>query len=324
VNRSILTACLPCVVALAVSFVVLVVVLRLSGGRWQARRIAALHRCQEGGVQTLSFVLTLPLLVMILLFIVQVSQLMTGIVQVNYAAFASARAASVWIPAHINDGSGYIDGVDADGQNELPPLFMPGAPIVLSADSVAGTDSRKLEKVFAAAAIAMAPAAPSRTTSDGSSGQSYSSRIADVANRLYPQFDSGGSTNPRIARRIQNKLGYSFLNTYVELQFDDRNSQPVPGTVTYNPIAHPDIDWYPSEVGWQDPITVTVYHDFALLPGPGRFLAKLLVREDGRADNVAPRIREEGDIYTTRIRASATMTNEGLMSVRPYNHPREL
>ena len=38
---------------------------------------------------------------MIMMFIVQVSQLMIGTIVVHYAAFAAARTAIVWIPARL-------------------------------------------------------------------------------------------------------------------------------------------------------------------------------------------------------------------------------
>jgi hypothetical protein len=319
VNREILQDCIPSFLALAVAFALLAVVIRLSGARLSLRRLASLHRCQEGGVQSLAFVLTLPLFIMILLFIVQVSQLMTGLVQVNYAAYASARAASVWIPAHIDDEYNEL-GWDINGENELPPGISPGIEFPLTSRTVAGLRSRKYEKIFTAAALACAPMCPSRATPDGAAGLANAGRAASAMKQLYPQFDPAGNRNPRIPARIDNKLGYSFENTYVTVKFEDRNSQPIEGTRTYNPIAHPTVAYYSPEVGWQDPVTITVYHDFALLPGPGRFLANLLVREDGKADLVSPRVHKEGDVYTTRISASATMTNEGIRSVKPYVH----
>jgi hypothetical protein len=57
---------------------------------------------------------------------------------------------------------------------------------------------------------------------------------------------------------------------------------------------------------------------FALLPGPGRFLARLLTRYDGRTDDVAPTIAQESGVHKTWLRGSATLTIEGLKSVRPY------
>ena len=125
-HRAVLEACLPCLGALGVSFAALVVVWRLSGARLDWRRLARLHRCQQGGVQSLAFVVTLPLFIVIVMFIVQVSQLMIGVIVVNYSAFAAARAASVWIPADVA-----VDGY-LEPANLLPPSAAPGTPIVLS------------------------------------------------------------------------------------------------------------------------------------------------------------------------------------------------
>jgi hypothetical protein len=319
VNREILSAVLPWVAALAALCGAFVAVARLSGGSWKVARLRSLHACESGAIQSLAFVLTLPFLVMILLFIVQVSQLMIALVTINYAAFASARAASVWVPTMIQDGYAGL-GFDTDDQNELPPAIAPGVPLPLSAETIPGFQSRKLEKVWTAAALACAPIAPSRTTADSASGAMYANRTASVMKQLYPRFDPAGTVNPRMPGRIDAKLGYSFENTHVVLQFEDRNSQPVDGTVTYNPIGHPTVTYYPSEVGWQDPITVTVYHDLAMLPGAGKMLSKLIQRADGGVDTIAPTIRQEAGIYKHRIKASATMTNEGIQSRRPYVH----
>ena len=70
--------------------------LRLSGGRKRQRTVWGLHGDQRGSVQSLSFVLTLPLFIMIIMAIVQIGQIMMAQVVVEYAALASARAASVW------------------------------------------------------------------------------------------------------------------------------------------------------------------------------------------------------------------------------------
>ena len=328
-NRAILEACTPCLTALAAASVLLVVVLKLSGGRWNGRRALLLHRCESGGVQSLSFVFTLPVLVIILLFIVQVSQLMTGIVVVNYAAYAAARASSVWIPAMVIDAYSGL-GADFNDQNELPPGIAPGVPLALDLQSVPALGSRKYEKVWTAAALACAPIAPSRTTPDSATGLQYATRAISATQMLYPLFDPAGETNARMPQRIQDKLSYSFANTSVTILFEDRNSENIEGTRTYNmraddypPGGPPEetIVWYPSEVGWQDPITVTVYHDFALLPGAGRLLARVLTRYDGRSDQVAPRILQTPGLYKTRLKASATMTNEGIQSMKPYLHP---
>ncbi len=319
-NRAVLEACCPSLVTLGIAFLALALVIRLSGARFRIGRLAQLHECQHGGVQSLAFVITLPVFVMILLFIVQVSQLMIGIIVVNYAAYASARAASVWVPAWVDDQYQTL-GRDDNGENELPPGIIPDTPVYLGAEDVNEIGSRKYQKIWTAAALACASVSPSRQTQDAGTGSMNASNAIAATNRMYHALDPDAASNSRIPVRLQSKLGYSFENTYVRIVFEDRNSAPNGGTRTYNPIAHPTVSYYPSEVGWQDPITVTVYHDFALLPGPGRFLSTLLVRADREADRVSPRIREEAGIHKTRLFASATMTNEGIRSVRPYVHP---
>lgn len=319
-NRAIVEACIPCVIALAAACLLFVVIVRLTGGRWSWTRIGALHRCQEGSVQSLSFVLTLPLLIMIVLFIVQVSQLMIGLVVVNYAAFAAARAASVWSAAWVDDGYASY-GEDDDGQNELPPGIQPGTPLTVTIADATSGGSRKYQKILSAAALACATISPSRATPEGSPG--LAGNVSSSARLLYQSIDPASSSNSRIGQRLDRKLAYSFENTHIDLLFEDRNSVERNGTRTYNPIGHPIVVHNPAEVGWQDPITVTVYHDLALLPGAGNFLSKLLVPADGKSDRVAPRIKQESGVYKTRIFASATMTNEGIQSLRPFIHPAQ-
>src|SRR3989304_3281384 len=104
--RAILAACLPYAALLGVAFVCAWALLRLAHARVQPRRVARLHDDVQGTAQSLSFVLTLPFFIMILLFIVQVSELMIGAIVVHYAAFAAARSAAVWIPADMRPAEG--------------------------------------------------------------------------------------------------------------------------------------------------------------------------------------------------------------------------
>ena len=100
----------------------------------------------------------------------------------------------------------------------------------------------------------------------------------------------------------------------VTLRFDDRSTSSLDGTFhTYNPVGHPSITHVPNEVGWQDPVRVTVRHKFTLLPGPGRWLAAGIANSDGRI------VREDG-VYKTTLQATATMTVEGLQSLRPQTY----
>lgn len=344
-NRAILQACLPCLLALMAAFVAGLIVVRCSGARWQWRKLRDVHGCQQGGVQSLSFVLTMPLFIMIVLFIVQVSQLMIATIVVNYAAYAAARSAIVWIPAEIQGGAAVID----EAENVLPIPAADTNPALLvfrsPDDGTAGVAiweyasesttprSAKYVYIFTAAAMACSPLAPSRDL--GFQNGQQNSVVSEAAYAAYTTLAPATADNPRLRQRIENKIAYSFMNTAVRVQWVDRDS---PSGPTYNPRVAVREDggeiirdsaggvirsWRPNEVGWEDPVTVTVTHEFVLLPGPGRFLARFLVRADGQPDRVSSRINwmtgSEGQrIYTTPIWATITLTNEGLKSVLPY------
>ena len=59
---------------------------------------------------------------------------------------------------------------------------------------------------------------------------------------------------------------------------------------------------------------MTVRHNFALLPGPGRFLALHLLGDDKVSDT----IERQGSVYTYPMSASATICNEGEKPLIPY------
>ena len=94
-SRAVLMGCLPWLGLLLASCAVLWLLARGSTARFDWARLRRLHADQVGSAQTLSFVLTLPFFVCVMLFIVQVSQLMIASVVVHYAAFATARSAIV-------------------------------------------------------------------------------------------------------------------------------------------------------------------------------------------------------------------------------------
>ncbi len=313
-HRAIVEQCLPGFVALAILSVLLWCVVRFSGGRFRIGRLAELHRCEAGGVQSLAFVLTLPLFLMILLFIVQVALLMIGLVTVNYAAFAAARSAAVWIPADV-PGTVWEGGP----QNVLPSGIVPNTPFRVDA-SVAQT-SRKYEEIFDAATLACVTMAPSRDLGGSSLTGLGSTDADDAAVSLYGVLVPSSSANQRIPQRLRNKIAYVRDNTVLFITFTDKNSGVTAGSTngpTYNPPTihtHTHID---SEVGWQDPVEIEVEHRFALLPGPGRFLAKMLARWDGRPDQAARRVFYEDGVHKVRLIGSATLTIEGIKSVRPY------
>jgi hypothetical protein len=342
VNRAVLQALLPALTALVAALVLLRLVVRVSGARFQMTRIRQLHRSEEGAVQSLSFVLTLPLFIMIVMFIVQVSQLMIGIMGVHYAAFAAARAAIVWTPARLVGNS--ISSTE-EIENELQPPLQADVPINLTFTG-SGTEfqgsqasaSYKLEKVLGAAAMATAPVSPSRQMVE----QVFCPQCGVqpwAFQQMYQRVVPSAQSNSKISERLLNKISYAYWNTRVELAFLDKDTLEGP---TYNPRELVLFDglpqrndegewireWIPHEVGWQDPIRLTVTHDFALLPGPGRFLAKFIVRADGEPDRVSSRVEIRGGSgdsvpwtrpsYTVPISASATLTNEGFKPLLAY------
>ena len=319
-HRAVLQACLPCLIALAVACAALTLLARMSGARLQWRRLRELHRCQDGGVQSLAFVLTLPMLIVIVQFIVQVSQLMIATMIVNYATYAAARSASVWIPAEV----GLLP------ENEAGSPLTADNPLVLTyEDRYLLQSNYKYRQIFKAATLACAPIAPSRDL--GISLDPSLQTAAESTRAMYAALVPDSRQNGRIPRRIDNKLAYSWQHTAVRIRFVDKDTQQGP---TYNPRwpvertlpngeTETTYTWNPHEVGWQDPLTLTVSHELALLPGVGRFLAHYLVRADGQPDRVSERIQRSGTynrrpIYTTPVWATVTITNEGIKSVIPY------
>lgn len=349
--RTWLEACWPCFIALVIAFALARLLLAVTGARWEWQRLRDLHRCQRGGVQTLAFVLTLPLFMMITMFIIQVSQLMVAMMVIHYSAFAGARAASVWIPAAVDeppvnvacdphiDEEEYV-GIDPltgqsrylEMENRLGIFPTPAGTDVDPSVVEATTDSpsTKLRKIRTAVLQAAMPMCPSRNV--GATAETPELRTTiPAAQRIYTALAPRSQSNSQIPQRIANKLAYADAATQVFVQWRDGRSPAGRDSLqyrAYNVRNHPNpqVQFHPQEVGWQDPITVYVMHDFALIPGPGRLLASMLVRSDGLPDNVSPKIRKDTGtfnqtMYTTRLEASATIVPEGIKSIRPFVQP---
>ncbi|MBL8852277.1 MAG: pilus assembly protein [Planctomycetaceae bacterium] len=311
VHQELLKACLPCLFAMAILFAAMQGLIRLSGARLCVARLRDIHRCEAGGVQSLSFVLVLPVFLIIVLFIVQVALVMVGLITVNTAAFAAARSASVWIPAYVSE---------QEPENVLPAgTIIQGLPATI--DFATAQNSPKYAKILDAAALACVPIAPSRAVGGGNSAVLNGNGTADALVTMSAVLAPSSAANSVMPQRLRNKLAYSLQNTRVVISFVDKNSGAGSTSVhgpTYNPVDHPTVAYVQSEVGWQDPVTVEVQHHFALLPGPGRFLARMLQRYDDRVDDVAPMIEQESGVHKTWLRGSATLTIEGLKSVYPH------
>ncbi len=327
-NRAVLQACLPALVALVVACGLLWLTVRISGARFDFRRLKALHRCEDGGVQSLSFVLTLPIFLLLMMLIVQISQLMIGVMGVHYAAFASARAAVVWLPADVQ--AGYE--VESPNQISIDSYLEEDGTIVV----LPSVYSEKFSRIRLAAVLAVAPFSPSRDL--GLSIADSSPAVRNAADSTMLLYHSAvNTTNPRIDARIQNKIAWADQNTMVVLEWRDAQSGNGPNTLvspSYNPRNHPnpDVVWIPNEAGWQDSVTVYVVHRFAMLPGPGRWLAQRLVWTDrlpSRVQSFLPadfldQDRDDTGTYTVVIPASTTMTNDGLKPSFSFDHTRSI
>ncbi len=318
-GRAVLLDCLPWAVGLVLAVAAAWLVIRLNAARPRFGRLFELHRNQGGSAQSLSFVLTLPFFVMILLFIVQVSQLMIAEVVVHYAAYAAARAASVWIPADVGsvETANCISSYSVTSQGEASSGSLDSAS---TADGEAGGTFYRIQdgglkyaKIESAAVMACLPICPSRDT--GASLDGRGAVAADIIERTYAALSPQSQSNSAIPRRIRNKVAYAMANTRIEMRFFHKDSEPL---LAEHRIPADAAEFRYNELGWQDYIKVTVHHDLALLPGPGRLLARAVYGSGGQSDEVSQRVERSGSVYTYPLSASIAMGNEGEKSVIPY------
>jgi hypothetical protein len=338
-TREVLIWCLPYAALLAASIAALRMLAWVSGVKLQLRRLLLLHNDQRGGVQSLSFVLTLPLFVMIVMFIAQLSQLMIARTVVEYAAFAAARSAVVWIPANLGPTSDeqenriaalrYLgEEPGSDGQSYSVYEIVPRSP--------------KFDKIHLAAAMAVLPVCPSRDT--GVSREHPGNGALPSLVRAYLAAAPSEAANTRVPDRLANKLAYALTNTSVRIEIRHKEEEP--------PLAHWEVwpylsEFAPNEIGWQDQVFVAVRHNFALLPGPGRLLARRTDAPRGtpptadsgappaqpavyqqqiadqppaapQRDRVADSIRREGSTFVYTLTATVRLNNEGEKPVLPY------
>ena len=305
--RAAVVACVPWLALLVAAICCLWLVLRLARCRFDLRRLVLLHRDQVGSVQSLSFVATLPIFVMLMMLIVQISQVMVATIVVQYAAFASARSAVVWIPAAIGQGN-MIDENQEENEISVADVGSRGGFLIRRINS--GNRGDKFKQIEYSAALACMSIAPSRSPG----GDVPASDLAQSVTRVYEAVSPGASANPRVPIRLANKLAYSLKNTAITIE-----------------VATPRLEWeydedtgiplilLNDEIGWRDQVSVTVTHQYALLPGPGRLLARSV--RSGGADPVSGRISQQNQFYVIPLTATATLPNEGEKSV--WVQPRE-
>ncbi len=212
-SRAVILACWPWLVVLMALVLSAYGMVRLSDARPRLGRLRRLHGDQAGSVQSLSFVLTLPIFLMFIMMIVQVSQLMIGLIVVHYAAYAAARSAAVWIPAELPGelanciGFGPIEP-DPNATNEFPildptnPAYGPttgGVTYIVCSQP----PSPKYNKIASAAILACMPVSPSRDLGLSAPGDAAAD---EVIKSVYSSVAPSSRSNGAVPGRLDNKL----------------------------------------------------------------------------------------------------------------------
>jgi len=139
-----------------------------------------------------------------------------------------------------------LDPNDRPGEGGTTYVVEPGSP--------------KYDKIASAAVIACMPISPSRDLGLGLPGESQGA--AEIIKALYQAMVPGSDQNPRIPRRLENKLAYALQATQVEVRFYHTHRYPEPPLVSYphldDDLTDFTVEFMPNEIGWQDLITVTV------------------------------------------------------------------
>ncbi|MFO7904544.1 MAG: TadE/TadG family type IV pilus assembly protein [Planctomycetota bacterium] len=309
-HREVLVACLPYVVAIIGLLGGQAIVLRFNAERPRLARLWRLHRDERGAVQSLSFVLTLPIFMVIMMFIVQLALVTMARISVEYSAFAAARSASVWFPANL--GNEWL-AENRVSVSSLRPVRVYEAKGRTYTVYRVPADGEKFDKVHLAAAMACMPICPSRDT--GVPASHPGNAALPAIQRAYAVLAPGAHANTRIPARLANKLAYALANTRVEIEVHHCGDQVSGGDPPLYPeypleLEYPTRYLRPNEIGWQDQIYVKVTHQYALLPGPGRLLA---TRADSptRRDEVPGQIRRDRGVYSRALTATVRMGNEG-------------
>lgn len=316
-NRQILLGILPYLILIGGSVALLRCLLWFSDVRLDLKRLRQLPSDQVGSVQSLSFVMTIPLFVIVMMFIVQLSQLTIAKVFVEYAAFNAARTAIVWIPAHFGPG------IEPENCIGGPRNFADSEPMF----SVYRIEepSPKFNKIHFSAVMALLPICPSRNT--GADPNHPMMVSVPSLTRAISALAPSTNQNTRIPTRIANKLAYALENTRLTLELRHRLDEPALREYTC-PCQYPHDEYAPNEYGWLDQITVKLSHEFALLPGPGRILARRADAPIGSdpqqspgSDSVARLLNQHNGVYRYTLTATARLGNEGKKSVLRYVQP---
>ena len=91
---------------------------------WRAKRaiswcqLCSLHKDERGGAYTLSYVMVIPIYLIAFCFVVETTFMLIAKLGTNYASFAAARTAIVWLPF------GGDDKIDAAANKPSFPLLV--------------------------------------------------------------------------------------------------------------------------------------------------------------------------------------------------------
>jgi hypothetical protein len=147
---------------------------------------------------------------------------------------------------------------------------------------------------------------------------------------VYSLIAPSSTSNPQIAQRLSNKLNYALSNTRINILVRHREDEPV--LQQYPSLCIDLFPFYPGdqfqngEYGWQDQIVITVQHDFALLPGPARILARRANAPVGSDPTANPSTYVQNGtiqqrtqtLYVYPMSATVRFNNEGERSRMQY------
>jgi hypothetical protein len=184
----------------------------------------------------------------------------------------------------------------------------------------------KCGKIHFAAAMACMPICPSRNLHSPQTDPGNAAAAAFI--RMYHIYAPDSVNNLRIPHRIRNKLAYALNNTRLRLRIRHKDEEPELAQHHRRPYAE---EFTSNEIGWQDQILVTVEHDFALFPGPGRLFARSSPRSSypepdshyasyssPGSDPPASRAPKDRRCYVYTLSATVRLNNEGEKPVLPY------
>lgn len=161
------------------------------------------QRTGQEGQAILEFALVMPILLMIVLVMIQVSLLMGGLVNLHYSAYCAARAGVVAVPLQT----------DSEPQNQMGDF---------QADAWVPNSDEKIQRVFAAAVWALIP------YSCGSEDIAPASDGAALEGDLGRIFRDYGADEPSwVSNYLGRKLAYARAHTRVSVEAPQPPGSPL-------------------------------------------------------------------------------------------------